>query len=359
MILIHDRIKIELSLQPQNITSKSNSHMSKVLAAITGVGGYVPDDILTNFDLEKLVDTTDEWITTRTGIKERRILKTPGSATSDMGVKVVKEILRKKNILPEEIDMLICATVTPDTVFPDTANTILHKCGCTNAFGYDISAACSGFLYALTTGAKFIEAGMYKKIIVIGGDKMSAIVDYTDRSTCIIFGDGAGGVLLEPSMDGTGVLDSILKGDGSGREYLHMKAGGSLIPATSETVARREHFVFQDGKPVFKAAVNGMVKTISQVLERNHLTVDDIDWLVPHQANMRIINSVGDMLSMPKEKVMVNIHKFGNTTAGTLPLCLWDYESQLKRGDMIVLSAFGGGFTWGSTLIKWHYDSSK
>jgi 3-oxoacyl-[acyl-carrier-protein] synthase III len=329
--------------------------MSKVLAAITGVGGFVPDDILSNFDLEKLVDTSDEWITTRTGIKERRILRRPGSATSDMGVEVVNEILRKTNTLPEEIDMLICATVTPDTTFPDTANTILYKTGCINAFGYDINAACSGFLYALTTGSKFIESGMYRKVIIIGADKMSAIVDYTDRSTCIIFGDGAGGVLLEPSTEGTGVIDSILRGDGAGREYLHMKAGGSLKPATLETIAKREHFVFQDGKPVFKAAVNGMVKTINQVLERNQLAIDDIDWLVPHQANMRIINSVGDMLEISKEKVMVNIYKYGNTTAGTLPLCLWDYEAQLKPGDLLMLTAFGGGFTWGSTLIKWHY----
>jgi 3-oxoacyl-[acyl-carrier-protein] synthase-3 len=329
--------------------------MAKIHGAITGVGGYVPDDILSNADLEKMVDTTDEWITTRTGIKERRILRTMGKATSDMGVEVVKQILNKTNVQPEEIDLLICATVTPDTTFPDTANTILDKIGAKNAFGFDINAACSGFLYALTTGAKFIESGTYKKVIIIGADKMSSIVDYTDRTTCIIFGDGAGGVLLEPSEDGTGVIDSILRSDGSGREFLHMKAGGSLKPATAETVAKREHFVYQDGKPVFKAAVNGMVTTVRQVLERNQLTVQDIDWLVPHQANMRIINSVGDMLDIPKEKVMVNIYKYGNTTAGTLPLCLWEYESQLKKGDLLMLTAFGGGFTWGSTLIKWHY----
>ena len=329
--------------------------MAKILAAITGVGGYVPEDILSNADLEKMVDTTDEWITTRTGIKERRILKTPGKATSDMGVAVVNQILAKTGVKAEEIDLLICATVTPDTTFPDTANTILDKVGAKNAFGYDINAACSGFLFALTTGAKFIESGLYKKVIIIGADKMSAIVDYTDRTTCIIFGDGAGGVLLEPSEDGNGVIDAILKSDGSGREFLHMKAGGSLKPATAETVANKEHFVFQDGKPVFKAAVTGMVSTVKQVLERNNMTVDDIDWLVPHQANMRIINSVGDMLDIPKEKVMVNIHKYGNTTAGTLPLCLWEYESQLKKGDKLMLTAFGGGFTWGSLLIKWAY----
>ncbi|MCU0329280.1 MAG: ketoacyl-ACP synthase III [Chitinophagales bacterium] len=329
--------------------------MAKILAAITGVAGYVPEDILTNADLEKMVDTNDEWITTRTGIKERRILKTPGKATSDMGVEVVKQILEKTGTKAEEIEMLICATVTPDTTFPDTANTILDKVGAKNAFGYDINAACSGFLYALTTGAKFIESGMYKKVIIIGADKMSSIVDYTDRATCIIFGDGAGGVLLEPSEDGNGVVDAVLKSDGSGREFLHMKAGGSMKPATAETVAKREHFVYQDGKPVFKAAVNGMVSTVNQVLERNNMAIDDITWLVPHQANMRIINSVGDMLDIPKDKVMVNIHKYGNTTAGTLPLCLAEYEPQLKKGDNIMLTAFGGGFTWGSLLIKWAY----
>lgn len=329
--------------------------MAKILAAITGVGGYVPDDVLTNADLEKMVDTTDEWITTRTGIKERRILRTPGKATSDMGVEVVRQLLEKTGTKPEEIDLLICATVTPDTTFPDTANTILDKAGAKNAFGFDINAACSGFLFALTTGAKFIESGMYKKVIVIGADKMSAIVDYSDRSTCIIFGDGAGGVLLEPNIEGNGVIDAILRSDGSGREFLHMKAGGSLKPATPETVANKEHFVFQDGKPVFKAAVTGMVTTVNQVLARNNMTTEDIDWLVPHQANMRIINSVGDMLDFPMDKVMVNIHKYGNTTAGTLPLCLWEYESQLKKGDNLMLTAFGGGFTWGSLYLKWAY----
>ena len=329
--------------------------MAKILAAITGVRGYVPDDVLTNADLEKMVDTTDEWITTRTGIKERRILRTPGKATSDMGVEVVRQLLEKTGTKPEEIDLLICATVTPDTTFPDTANTILDKAGAKNAFGFDINAACSGFLFALTTGTKFIESGMYKKVIVIGADKMSAIVDYSDRSTCIIFGDGAGGVLLEPNSEGNGVIDAILRSDGSGREFLHMKAGGSLKPATPETVANKEHFVFQDGKPVFKAAVTGMVTTVNQVLARNNMTTEDIDWLVPHQANMRIINSVGDMLDFPMDKVMVNIHKYGNTTAGTLPLCLWEYESQLKKGDNLMLTAFGGGFTWGSLYLKWAY----
>lgn len=343
-------------LVPLFLTIDQNQFaMAKTFAAITGVAGYVPEDILSNADLERMVDTTDEWITTRTGIKERRILRTPGKATSDMAVEVVKQLLAKTNTSADEIDLLICATVTPDMTFPDTANTILDKVGAKNAFGYDINAACSGFLFALTTGAKFIESGMYKKVIIIGADKMSSIVDYTDRTTCIIFGDGAGGVLLEPTEEKSGVIDSVLRSDGSGREFLHMKAGGSLKPASPETVLNKEHYVFQDGKPVFKAAVNGMVTTVKQVIERNELKINDIDWLVPHQANMRIINSVGDMLDFPKEKVMVNIHKYGNTTAGTLPLCLWEYESQLKKGDKLMLTAFGGGFTWGSTYIVWHY----
>lgn len=330
--------------------------MSNKRAVITTVGGFVPAEILSNADLEKMVDTTDEWITTRTGIKERRILKGEGKATSYMGVKIMEEILRKRNIDAGEIELLICATVTGDMIFPDTANTILDKIGAKNAFGYDINAACSGFLFALTTGAKFIESGTYKKVVVIGADMMSSIIDYTDRATCIIFGDGGGGVLLEPSDDPSyGIIDSILKADGSGREYLHMKAGGSLKPPTMETVVAKEHYVYQDGKPVFKAAVTGMVSTIKELLERNNLDISEIDWLVPHQANMRIINSVAEMLDFPKEKVMLNIQKFGNTTAGTLPLCLWDYEKKIKKGDKLILSAFGGGFTWGSTYIVWNY----
>ena len=330
--------------------------MSKRLAAITAVGGYVPDDILSNTDLEKMVDTTDEWITTRTGIRERRILRTPGKATSDMAVEVVNEIICKSGISKDDIELLICATVTADMVFPDTANTILDKVGAKNAFGFDINAACSGFLYALTTGAKFIESGMYKKVIVIGADMMSSIVDYTDRTTCIIFGDGAGGVLLEPCEDGTGIQDAILKSDGSGREFLHMKAGGSLKPASIESVKNKEHFVYQDGKPVFKAAVNGMVNTIRTLSERNNISIQDLNWVVPHQANMRIINAVADHLEVGLDKVMVNIHKYGNTTAATIPLCLWEYEKQLKKGDKIILSAFGGGFTWGSVYLIWNYN---
>jgi 3-oxoacyl-[acyl-carrier-protein] synthase III len=330
--------------------------MSKKLAAITGVCGYVPDYILTNAELEKLVDTTDEWIMSRTGIKERRILKTPGWATSDMCAEAVKGLLHKTNTKPEEVDLILCATVTPDMHFPDTANTICDKVGARNAFGFDINAACSGFLYALVTGSKFVESGTHKKVIVVGADMMSSIIDYTDRTTCIIFGDGAGAVMLEPTNEGVGVIDAVLKGDGAGREFLHMKAGGSLNPASHDTVEKRWHYAYQQGQPVFKAAVKGMSGTIGEVLQRNHLTVDDIDWVVPHQANKRIIQTVADMADVPIEKVMMNIQKYGNTTAGTLPLCLWDYESQLKKGDNIILTAFGGGFTWGTVLLKWAYD---
>jgi 3-oxoacyl-[acyl-carrier-protein] synthase-3 len=330
--------------------------MKRTTAAITCVSSYVPDTVLTNKDLEKIVDTSDEWISTRTGIKERRILKEEGKATSDMGAQILGKLLKRSGTDPSEIEMLICATVTADMVFPDTANTIMDKCGCYNGFGYDINAACSGFLFALTTGAKFIESGIYKKVVVIGVDMMSSIIDYTDRATCIIFGDGGGGVLLEPSEEGYGVIDSVFRGDGSGRAFLHLKAGGSLKPASAETVIAKEHYVFQDGRPVFKAAVTGMVTTTKQVLERNKLRMNQIQWLVPHQANMRIINSVADMMDFPRERVMVNIHKYGNTTAGTLPLCLCDYEEQLKKGDNVILTAFGGGFTWGSTYLKWAYN---
>ena len=329
--------------------------MSKKLAAITGVHGYVPDYVLTNQELETMVETNDEWIQSRTGIKERRILKKEGWAASDMGVEMVKGLLEKTNTHPDEIELVICATITGDRVFPDTANTIADKAGIKNAFGYDISAACSGFLYALTTGAKYIESGSHKKVIIIGLDMMSSIIDYKDRSTCIIFGDGGGAILLEPQEDGTGVQDSVFRSDGSGREFLHMKAGGSLKPHTPETLAAGEQYVYQDGRPVFKAAVRGMSTTVKQVLERNNLTGEDIDWMVPHQANIRIINSVAKMLDFPMEKVMLNIQKYGNTTAGTLPLCLWDYESQLKKGDKLILTAFGGGFTWGATYLIWGY----
>jgi len=326
---------------------------NKVRAAITGVHGWVPEDRLTNADLEKLVETNDEWITSRTGIKERRILRTPGWATSDMATEAVKGLLAKTNTTPGEIDLLIVATVTADMVFPDTANTVCDKIGAKNAFGYDINAACSGFLYALATGSQFVASETYKKVVVVGADMMSSIVDYQDRNTCVIFGDGAAAVLLEPRRDGTGVQDFVLRGDGAGREFLHMKAGGSKRPASTETVAQREHFVYQDGKRVFKFAVEGMVSTVQEILRRNHKTIDEINWVVPHQANMRIISSVAEHLHFPMERVMVNIQKYGNTTAGTLGLCLWEYENQLNKGDNIVLTAFGGGFTWGALYLKW------
>jgi 3-oxoacyl-[acyl-carrier-protein] synthase-3 len=328
---------------------------SAIKAAITCVGGYVPETKLTNFDLEKMVDTNDEWIRSRTGISERRILREPGKASSDMAVKAIEEILRKKNLDPLEIDCIICATVTPDMVFPATANIIGDKIGAKNAFGFDLGAACSGFLFALNTGAAFVETGKYKKVIVVGVDKMSSIIDYTDRATCIIFGDGAGAVLLEPNNEGNGVMDAILKSDGSGRDYLHIKAGGSLKPASVESVMAREHYAFQDGQPVFKFAVKGMADVSAELLEKNNLTGDDIAWLVPHQANLRIIDATANRAGIPTEKVMINIHKYGNTTAATIPLCLWEWESKLNKGDNLILAAFGGGFTWGAAWVKWAY----
>jgi len=329
--------------------------MAKVNAAITAVGGYVPDYILTNKELESMVDTTDEWITSRTGIKERRILKDESKATSDMGAKAAEEVLRKRGIDASEIDLVIVGTVTGDYVFPDTANQVALKIGATNAFGFDINAACSGFIYTLFTAAKFIETGTYKKVLVVGADQMSSIIDYQDRTTCIIFGDGAGAVLLEPSEE-YGIIDSVMKADGSGADYLRLAAGGSKMPASAETVANRLHYVYQDGRPVFKAAVKGMSTTIMEVLERNNLSKEEISYVVPHQANMRIIKAVADQLDYPYEKVLVNIEKLGNTTAATIPLCLNDFESQLKKGDKIILTAFGGGFTWGSVLLTWAYN---
>ncbi len=330
---------------------------NKLTAAITAVGGYVPEDKLTNFDLEKLVETNDEWIRTRTGIEERRILKGDGLATSDMVVPAVKQLCEKRGISPQEIDCLIVGTVTPDHVFPATANIACDKLGAKNAWGFDVSAACSGFLYPLTLGASLIESGRYKKVVVCGADKMSAIINYNDRATCIIFGDGAGAVLLEPNEEGNGVLDSILRSDGSGCHYLHMKAGGSKKPASVATVMANEHYVYQEGQAVFKAAVKGMADVSAELLERNNLTSDDIAWLVPHQANLRIIDATANRMGLSKEKVMINIQRYGNTTAGTLPLCLWDWEKKLKKGDNIVLAAFGGGFTWGATWVKWAYNS--
>lgn len=333
--------------------------MSKIVAAITGVGGYVPEYRLTNAELETMVETNDEWIRSRTGIEERRILKGEGLGTSDMVVKAVEDLFEKTGTKPEEIDFVLCATTTPDMQFPATANIVADKLGILNAFGYDLNAACSGFLYAITTGAKFVESGQYKKALVIGADKMSSIINYEDRRTCIIFGDGAGAVLLEPSEEGNGVIDAELKSDGSGRVYLHKKAGGSLHPFADQTVTPEDHYVFQDGRPVFKAAVSNMSKTVKLVMERNGVTHDSLNWLVPHQANKRIIDAVGKMADIDASKVMVNIQKYGNTTNATIPLCLWEYEPQLKKGDNLLLTAFGGGFTWGAVYVKWAYDGSK
>ena len=331
--------------------------MQKITAAITSVGGYVPDYKLTNAILETMIDTNDEWIRTRTGVEERRILKGENLATSDMCVPAVLELCKKRGISPEEIDCMIVGTVTPDMIFPSTANIVCSKIGAVNAWGFDLSAACSGFLFALTNGAALIESGRYKKVVVVGADKMSAIVDYTDRTTCILFGDGAGAVLLEPSTDDHGVKDSLLKSDGGGRDFLHMKAGGSLRPASVETVLQKEHYIYQAGPQVFKAAVKGMADAAYDLMERNQLTGDDIAWLVPHQANKRIIDATANRMGLSHEKVMLNIQRYGNTTAATIPLCLWEWENQLHKGDKIVLAAFGGGFTWGATLISWAYDT--
>lgn len=324
-------------------------------AAITGVHGYVPDYVLTNAELERMVDTNDEWITSRTGINERRILKGEGMGSSHMGAKAVQGLLEKTNTKPEEIDLVICATVTPDYLFPATANLICEMVGIRNVGSFDIQAACSGFLYALTTGTQFIESGKYKKVIVVGADKMSAIVDYTDRTTCVLFGDGAGAVLLEPAEEGFGIIDSILRSDGSGQSHLFQKGGGSRYPPTHETVEKGWHYIYQDGPSVFKFAVKNMADVSAEIMERNHLKGDEVAWLVPHQANKRIIDATANRMKVPFERVMMNIYKYGNTTAATIPLCLFDYESQLNKGDNLILAAFGGGFTWGSVYVKWAY----
>ena len=329
--------------------------MNKITAAITAVQGYVPEHVLSNEDLTKIVDTSDEWITTRTGIKERRIMK--NGASSDMAAEAVKSLLKKKNIDPLEIELVVLASVTPDHLFPSTANILCDKVGMTNAWGFDLLAACSGFLFALTTASQFIENGRYKKVLVVGVDKMSSIVDYTDRTTCIIFGDGAGVVLLEPNEEGLGIQDHILRTDGSGREFLIQQGGGSVNPATIDSVEKKMHFVKQEGLQVFKFAVTKMADVSVEIMERNNLSSEDVAWLVPHQANLRIIDATANRMGVSNDKVMINIQKYGNTTAGTLPLCLWDYEKQLKKGDNIILSAFGGGFTWGSIYLKWAYNS--
>ncbi|NGM62874.1 ketoacyl-ACP synthase III [Sphingobacterium sp. SGG-5] len=329
--------------------------MSKIHAAITAVNGYVPDYVLTNSELETMVDTNDEWIVTRTGIKERRILKGEGLATSDLAVPAVKGLLEKRGIAATEIELIIFCTSTPDMLFPATANILADKIGATNAWGYDLQAACSGFLFGLTTAAQFIESGRHSKVLVIGADKMSSVVNYKDRNTCILFGDGCGAVLLEPNTEGNGIQDAILKTDGSGGQYLNIKAGGSLHPASHETVEAGLHYAYQEGRTVFKFAVTNMADVAAEIMERNNLSSEDVAWLVPHQANKRIIDATAERAGLPEEKVMVNIHKYGNTTSGTIPICLWEWEKQLKKGDNLILAAFGGGFTWGSVYLKWAY----
>jgi 3-oxoacyl-[acyl-carrier-protein] synthase III len=331
-------------------------NMEKIRAAITGINAWVPEYRLTNFEISKMVDTSDEWIMQRVGIKERRILKEEGKGSSDLGEQAVRGLLEKTNTSPDEIDLLICATITPDMAFPATANIISDKVGIKNAFSFDIGAACSGFLFGLQTVTAYIETGRYKKVILVGVDKMSSIVDYTDRTTCPLFGDAAGAVLVEPTTEEFGVMDHILRADGSGRKYLHIKAGGSAKPASHETIEAKEHFVYQEGQSVFKFAVSNMADVAAEIMEKNNLKSDDIAWLVPHQANLRIIDATGRRMGLPPEKVMINIENYGNTTAATIPLCLWEYENKLKKGDKLILAAFGGGFTWGAIYLKWAYD---
>ncbi len=329
--------------------------MPKTFAAITAVGGYIPEDILTNSDLEKMVDTNDEWITTRTGIKERRILKDPTKATSDLAVPAVQQLLEKRGISAEDIELIIFCTSTPDMMFPATANILADKIGAKNAWGYDLQAACSGFIFGLTTGAQFIESGKHQKVLIVGGDKMSSVVNYKDRNTCILFGDACAAVLLEPNKEGLGLQDSILKSDGSGGKFLNIQGGGSLHPASHTTVDAGLHYAFQEGRSVFKFAVTNMAEVAHQIIERNNLSGEDVDWLVPHQANKRIIDATAQRAGVPEAKVMINIQKYGNTTNATIPLCLWEWEEKLKKGDNLILAAFGGGFTWGSAYLKWAY----
>jgi 3-oxoacyl-[acyl-carrier-protein] synthase-3 len=334
--------------------------MNIIRAAITGVGGFVPEYILTNEELSEMVDTSDEWIMSRIGIKERRILKGDDKATSDMAAEAVKQLLKKTGTSPDEIDMLICGVVTPDMQFPATANIICDKVGIINAFGYDINAGCSSFLFSLITATKFVETGSRKKVIVVGADQMSSITDYSDRKTCPIFGDGAGAVLLEPSTDDCGIYDSIMRVDGSGRKHLHQLAGGSLNPPTFETIMRRQHYIYQEGQPVFKAAVSNMADVSVKIMKQYGLTPETLDWLVPHQANMRIIEATARMMGLKdKNKVMINIEKFGNTTSATIPLLLWEYEKKLKKGDNLIIATFGAGFAWGACYVKWAYDGKK
>lgn len=339
------------------IINQENSVMSKQFAAITAVEGWLPEDVLSNADLEKMVDTSDEWIKTRTGITERRILRDPDKASAYLGAKAVQRLINHQGLNIKEVDLIICATATPDMIFPSTANLIAHEVGAENAFCYDLSAACSSFVYALATASKFVESGSHKKVLVVGADKMSSIVDYEDRRTCVIFGDAGAAVVLEPSAD-YGVQDFVLRSDGSGKDYLNLKGGGSLHPASQETIASKAHYLYQDGQPVFKAAVNGMANTIGEVMQRNDLVAEDISWVVPHQANKRIIDMVARTANFPLERVMVNIHKYGNTTNATIPLCLWEWQDRLKPGDNVILTAFGGGFSWGSLYLTWAYDGN-
>ena len=331
--------------------------MSTITAAITAVGGYVPEYVLTNQILETMVDTNDEWITTRTGIKERRILKDKDKGTSYLAIQAAKDLLKKSNTDPKDIDMVIMATATPDMPVAVTGVYVATEIGAVNAFSYDLIAACSSFLFGMSTAARYIESGRYKKILLIGADKMSSIIDYEDRATCIIFGDGGGAVLFEPNTEGLGIQDEILRTDGIGRPHLKIDAGGSILPASAETVANKQHYVFQDGKTVFKFAVSNMADVSEKIMQRNSLSGEDVQWLVPHQANKRIIDATANRMNLPQEKVMMNIHKYGNTTSATLPLCLQDYEKQLKKGDNLVFASFGGGFTWGAVYVKWAYDS--
>ena len=331
--------------------------MSKITAAITAVGGYVPDYVLSNKELETMVDTNDEWITARTGIKERRILKDKDKGTSFLAIKAAKDLLKKNNTDPKDIDMVIMATATPDMPVAVTGAYVATQIGADNAFSYDLMAACSSFLFGMSIAAKYIESGSYKKVLLVGADKMSSIIDYKDRTTCIIFGDGAGAALFEPNFEGLGVQDEYLRTDGNGRDSLKIEAGGSLLPSSIETVKNNQHVVFQDGKTVFKFAVTRMADVSDKILKRNNLTGDDIQWLVPHQANNRIIEATSKRMKLPDEKVMKNIHKYGNTTSATLPLCLFEYEKKLKKGDKLVFAAFGGGFTWGAMYLTWSYDS--
>ncbi|HQF01013.1 MAG TPA: beta-ketoacyl-ACP synthase III [Bacteroidales bacterium] len=330
--------------------------MTKIKAAITGIHCYVPPYVLTNDELATMVDTNEEWIMTRTGIKTRHILKGEGKGTSDMGVEAVKGLLKKTNTNPDEIDLMICSTVTPDMQFPATANIIADKVGIKNAFHFDINAACSGQIYSLTTAAMYIETGMCKKVIMVGADKMSSIVDYTDRTTCVLFGDAAGAILLEPTTEDVGIIDSIHQSDGSGRIHLHQKAGGSVKPASHETVDAREHYIYQEGQPVFKFAVSKMADVAVEMMTKHNIRPEDLAWLVPHQANMRIIEATARRMGIQKEQVMINIERYGNTTSATIPLCIWEWEEQLKKGDNLILAAFGGGFTWGAIYLKWAYD---